>query len=228
MITARIPGTTALILALTLALIPAWQPARASGDDDNSKVMGSVRIAAGQHTGDATTVNGSVEIGANAVVKHAGSVNGGITMREHSAADSVETVNGSVRLEEGVKVSGSVELVNGHISLDKGADVTGHLTNVNGSIELSAAHVGGGIETTTGDIEIGADSHVDGGIVIDKSDEGWFNFSGPRVPRVVIGPGAVVKGRLTFRREVKLYVSDHATIGTVEGATAIKFSGANP
>jgi hypothetical protein len=228
MITARASGNTAFVLALTWCLIPAWQPVRAADDGDNSKVLGSVRIAAGQHAGDATTVNGSVEIGANAVVKHAGTVNGGVTMREHSAADSVETVNGSVRLDAGAKVSGSVELVNGHISLDKGADVSGHLTNVNGSIELSGAHVGGGIETTTGDIEIGADSHVDGGILIDKSDEGWFNFSGPRIPRVVIGPGAVVAGRLTFRREVKLYVSDRATIGTVEGATAIRFSGATP
>jgi len=46
--------------------------------------------------------------------------------------------------------------------------------------------------------------------------------------RVVIGPGAVVKGTLSFQREVKLYVSDRATIGPVEGATVNKFSGEHP
>ena len=45
---------------------------------------------------------------------------------------------------------------------------------------------------------------------------------------VVIGPGAVVKGTLKFQREVKLYVSDRATIGPVEGATVNKFSGEHP
>ena len=47
-------------------------------------------------------------------------------------------------------------------------------------------------------------------------------------PRVVIGPGSVVKGPLNFERDVDLYVSDHATIGTVTGATPIRFSGDRP
>lgn len=197
-------------------------------DDDHSKVLGSVHISAGEHTGDATTVNGSVEIGASAIVKHAETVNGSITMAEHSAADSVKTVNGSTVLEEGVRVSGDVETVNGRISLGKGADVSGHLTNVNGNIQLEAAHVRGGIETTTGNIDIGAGSVVEGGILVNESDAGWFNFSTPKIPRVVIGPGAVVKGSLRFEREVKLYVSDRATIGSVQGATVNKFSGESP
>ena len=44
----------------------------------------------------------------------------------------------------------------------------------------------------------------------------------------MIGPGAVVKGTLKFKREVKLYVSDRATIGPVEGATVNKFTGEHP
>jgi hypothetical protein len=44
----------------------------------------------------------------------------------------------------------------------------------------------------------------------------------------VIGPGAVVKGELRFEREVRLYVSDTATIGNVVGATPVKFSGDRP
>jgi cytoskeletal protein CcmA (bactofilin family) len=241
MIRARVSGTTVLILSLAATLVPTWRTALAS-DDDNSKVLGSVHVPAGQHTGDATTVNGSVEIGERAVVRHAETVNGSITMHQLATAGSVETVNGSARLEEGVKVSGSVEVVNGHISLDKDADVTGHLSNVNGAIRLSGAHVGGGIETTSGDIEIGAGSRVDGGIVVNKDDASWlsnwfgswFNFGktrtsdGARIPQVVIGPGATVKGQLKFLREVKLYVSDQASIGPVEGANPIKFSGDHP
>jgi hypothetical protein len=37
-----------------------------------------------------------------------------------------------------------------------------------------------------------------------------------------------VKGTLKLNREVKLYVSDSATIGAVQGATVNKFSGSTP
>jgi len=216
------------VFAAAIVSVLACTTLRVSAADDaHDKVMGSVHVEAGQHAGDATTVNGSVEIGANAVVKRVETVNGSVTLREHSTAASATTVNGAVRLEQGVRVAGKVELVNGHISLDKGADVSGRLTNVNGSIELNAAHVGGGIETTTGNIDIGPDSRVEGGILINE-DDSWFHFGTPKLPRVVIGPGAAVKGTLKFRREVKLYVSDRATIGAVEGATANKFSGEHP
>lgn len=210
-----------------LALLPAWRVACAA-EEGNSKVLGSIHIAASQRAGDTTTVNGSIELGENAVVKRAETVNGSITLHQHASAASVETVNGSARLEQGARVAGSIGLVNGHIALGREADVAGRLTNVNGSIELAGAHVGGGIETTTGDIDVGANSRVEGGILVNKSDDSWFSFGAPKVPRVVIAPGAVVKGALRFRREVKLYVSDRATIGPVEGATVVKFSGDRP
>jgi len=198
-------------------------------DDEHSKVLGSVHIDAGEHTNDATTVNGSIEIGANAVVKHAETVNGSITVGEHSTVDSVKTVNGGVQLGAGARVASNVDTVNGHLSLGKGADVAGHLSNINGAIQLDAAHVGGGIETTNGGIDIGANSRVEGGILVNKSsDDSWFHFSTPKPLRVVIGPGAVVKGSLRFEREVQLYVSDRATIGPVDGATVNKFSGDRP
>jgi cytoskeletal protein CcmA (bactofilin family) len=216
-----------LIFAAAVVAILAATVAVSAADDEHSKVMGAVHVEPGQHTGDATTVNGSVEIGANAVVKQATTVNGGITLREHSAAAEVVTVNGAAQLEKGARVSHNVTTVNGHISLDEGADVSGRLTNVNGAIQLKAAHVGGGIETTTGEIDIGPNSRVEGGILV-KEDESWFSFGSPKIPRVVIGPGAVVKGTLRFERKVKLYVSDRATIGPVEGATVNKFSGERP
>jgi hypothetical protein len=219
------------VLTSVTALILAWAavPVLASDDDDHDKVLGSVHVQPGEHVDKATTVNGSVDIGANAVVKHAETVNGSITIHEHAAVDSVETVNGSIHIGQGAHVAGKVELVNGKTTLDAGADVGGRLSIVNGSIQLTAAHVGGGIETTNGNLTIGANSRVEGGILYEETHESWFSFLwAPEVPRVVIEPGAIVKGTLRFRREVKLYVSDQATIGTVEGATVIKFSGAHP
>jgi hypothetical protein len=49
------------------------------------------------------------------------------------------------------------------------------------------------------------------------------------VPRVVIGPNAMVNGGMTFEHAVNLYVSDTAQVnGPIEGATAQKFSGEQP
>jgi len=39
---------------------------------------------------------------------------------------------------------------------------------------------------------------------------------------------SVVGGTLRFERKVNLYVSERATIGRVEGATAVRFSGDRP
>jgi cytoskeletal protein CcmA (bactofilin family) len=47
-------------------------------------------------------------------------------------------------------------------------------------------------------------------------------------PTIIIGPGAEVQGELRFERNVHLFVSDHATIGLVTGATAVTFSGDSP
>jgi hypothetical protein len=64
---------------------------------------------------------------------------------------------------------------------------------------------------------------VDGGIHVEKDTGSHDSESEP--PRIVIGPGSVIGGTLDFERPVKLYVSDRATIGPVQGATAVKFSG---
>jgi hypothetical protein len=223
MLRSRDTGRSTLVSGLAVAFVCACS--MASADDEYSKVLGSVRVPSGQHIDSATTVNGSVEIGDNSVVKHAETVNGSITMRGHSESESVKTVNGSVTLEDGVRVGGAIELVNGHVSLARGADVTGRVSNVNGSITLDGAHVGGGIETTSGDIDINGASRVEGGILVNEDNDSWFHFFRGHDPRVVIGPGSVVKGQLRFHHQVKLYVSDRATIGDVDGATAVRFSG---
>ena len=215
-----------------LILVLAASPVLARHDDDDGdyeKVMGTVHVDAGQHVNKASSVNGSVDIGSNAVVKRAETVNGSVTVHDHATLDSVETVNGSITLEEGVHISGKVTLVNGRITVARGGEVGGKLSNVNGSIQLTATHVGGGIESTNSNLTVGANSRIEGGIRYEETSDGWFSFFGkPNVPKVIIEPGAVVKGTLDFRREVELYVSDRATIDTVKGATVHKFSGASP
>src|SRR2546421_563104 len=116
--------------------------------------------------------------------------------------------------------------VNGAMHLQDGADVGGRVENVNGHIVLAAAHVAGGLRTVGGDIDVTGSSRVEGGIVVEKSS-GWFNWN-TRRPRIVIGPAAAIQGPLRFEREVRLYVSDRATIGPVTGATVIRFSGDKP
>ena len=117
--------------------------------------------------------------------------------------------------------------VNGSIGLERKAEVTGKVSNVNGNMELHAAHVGGGLQTVNGDLEVGADSRVEGGILVGKPTGTSFSTN-KRPPEIVIGPGAVVDGTLRFEHEVRLFVSDRATVGRIEGATPVKFSGDRP
>jgi DUF4097 and DUF4098 domain-containing protein YvlB len=198
-------------------------------DDGNSndKVNGSVNVAAGQPADNASTVNGAIHVADNAAVKHAETVNGSITIGSHATADSAETVNGSITVGESAHVSGSLETVNGAVTLQKDSEVAGHLANVNGHFNINAAHVVGDLKTVTGDITVGAGSRIDGGITVEKPTGFSISFT-KTVPVVIIGPGATVQGPLKFEREVKLYVSDRATIGEVSGATPIKFAGDEP
>jgi DUF4097 and DUF4098 domain-containing protein YvlB len=213
-------------LALLLLFTLGTGAAAGAAEDSVSKVMGSITIAAGEHAGNVATVNGSIDIGDNAVVEHAHTVNGSVRLGEHASAAEVETVNGSIRLHEGAHVSGQLRTVNGSLSLDPGAEVGERLSNVNGSVHVHGAHVGGEIDTVTGSLEIGPDARVDGGIHVRHDNSS--DTSNTSIPRIVIGPGSVVKGTLRFERPVELYVSDRATIGAVEGATAVTFSGDRP
>ena len=214
----RILFTLALLLPL----------AAVAADNDIDKVNGSVQVDAGQHAGDVSSVNGSVRVGDRAVVRKASTVNGSVDLGAQAHAAELGTVNGAIRLAAGSQVAGQVEAVNGAITLAQGAQVDGHLSNVNGAISLDAAHAAGGLETVAGDITVGANSHVEGGILVDKPNNGWFHWGSERKPVVVIGPHAVVQGTLEFRRPVVLKVSDSAQIGPVKGATVEKFSGAAP
>ena len=198
-----------------------------SDDGALQKVNGSVHVSAGQPPGPAETVNGNVDVAEGAAVTSANTVNGSVRLGAHATADNVSTVNGKVSLDAGARVNERVQSVNGEITLAAGAQVTGALGNVNGRISLTAAHVGGGIRTVNGSIAIVDGSHVEGGIVVEKASGQFLNF-GSDVPRIEVGPGSVVQGTLRFEREVKLYVSDRATVGPIEGTTAIPFKGDRP
>lgn len=217
-----IPVMRLLALALCAVFLAACY-----GSGDNERVNGSVDIAVGQPLADASTVNGAVHVEPGAAVKAASTVNGSITIGDRASAASATTVNGSITLGADARVSGDLKTVNGAFTLQHGANVGGELRNVNGKFELDGARVGKGIRTTNGDIDVGAGSRVEGGIEYDASTGFSVSFT-HHVPRIVIGPGAVIQGPLKFGREVRLYVSDRAQTGPVTGATPISFSGDQP
>jgi DUF4097 and DUF4098 domain-containing protein YvlB len=214
-------------LALCL-LLAATTPAFAGGQDID-KVNGSISIDATQQAGDLDTVNGSIRIGANASTGDASTVNGSIHLDDGARTGALETVNGSIRAGSGLVVDGSVETVNGSIFVGRGGRVSRDVSTVNGAIGLVGTGVDGRIETVTGDVTVGADSRVKGGVRVEKPT-GNFNFrlGKQKIPRIVIGPNAVVEGPMVFEREVKLYVHASARIGSVTGATAQRYDGANP
>jgi hypothetical protein len=192
-------------------------------------VNGSIHVTAAAPGGDVSTVNGSIHADDNAQIAGGHTVNGNISLGDHATASSLTTVNGGISLGQGAKVTETVTTVNGTLALRTGSQVGGRLANVNGTIILAAATVNGGISTVNGNIDIGANSHVQGGITVHKPTTGFFQWwSDSDKPRVVVGPGSVVEGPLIFERAVRLYVSDTATIGAVTGATPVKFSGDHP
>jgi len=156
-----------------------------------------------------------------------------VSLASNVRAESVESFSGAVTLHRDARVSGDVETGNGALVLEQGAEVAGSLSNHSGAIRIDGARVGGRVSTTYGDIYIGPDSRIDGGILVHKRSVIGLSFGDFRLgvpvgrstpPRVVIGPRATVAGVLRFKREVELLVSESATIGAVEGATPVRFA----
>lgn len=212
---------------LVFAIVAAFAvSAHAGSGRDIDKVNGEIRLDAGETGGDLETVNGSIRLGDNARAEEVDTVNGSIDLGQSVEVKSLQTVNGAVEIGERSTVRGEVEAVNGAISVGRGATVDKDVSNVNGRIEVVSAHVGGRISTVQGDIDIGADSRVDGGILVERPS--GLSWSRNRNPRVVIGPNTVIGGKLEFKRDVDLYVSKSAKIGTIEGATPVTFEGSKP
>lgn len=230
--------------ALAFALFAGLSLPGAAGEGKNvDKVMGGITAESGQTYGELSTVNGGVDVETGATVRDIDTVNGGIRIRAGAKVGDAETVNGGIRLDADVAagrietVNGGVRLgarntaervgtVNGGVFVDRGSRIARGIETVNGAIGIVATEVGGDISTVNGDITIGVDSHVRGGIRVKKPNASWNpTGAGRRPPRIVIASGAKVDGALTFEREVKLYVHDTATVGTVEGATVVRYSG---
>jgi DUF4097 and DUF4098 domain-containing protein YvlB len=209
-------------LALTGVLIVLTGCNAPDTGNELKKINGSVHVSAGTAPQAAGTVNGDIHIDDNAAVTEAKTVNGGIQLGSNATASTLDTVNGGITVGSNSHVAKDATSVNGSVILRDGADVLGSVSNVNGKIELTAAHVAGGIKTVAGDIAIHGPSRVEGGILVEKSNQLILFGS---VPRIEIGPGATIQGELRFQRTVKLYVSDKATIGPVTGATPIPFAG---
>jgi len=197
-----------------------------------SSVNGSITVGAGSIIdGSLSTVNGSIRVAENVTLDDAETVNGTIRIESGSSADDVSSVNGSIRLGENVTVGGEVEVVNGKISLDKGTKVADGVSNVNGEISLTGSQVGGDLSTVNGDVSLHDGSTLAGNLVVEKPG-GWGRNNDKRKPKVIIGPGSKVVGRIMLEREVELYISDSAEVGGVSGEMsmddAVIFSGDRP
>ena len=198
-----------------------------------SSVNGSVTVGEDAVvTGAVSTVNGTIRIYDNAQVGEVSTVNGALSVSSGVSADSLSTVNGAIRVDENVTVDGMIEAVNGSIGVDKGSKVIRHVSNVNGEIELVASEVGGDLSTVNGNISLTDGAIIRGDIIVEKPG-GWnWSFKKQRVPEIVIGPNSRVEGTIRLEREVKLYISESAEVGAVEGemsmSDAVRFSGDRP
>lgn len=197
-----------------------------------SSVNGSISIGAGAIIkGSVETVNGTIRIDENAMLEDAETVNGSIRIASGVKVEDVGSVNGSIRLAENVVVDGEISVVNGKITLDKGTTVARDVSNVNGEISLTGADIAGDLSTVNGDVTLNEGSTLRGDLIIEKPG-GWGWNNNKRKPRVVIGPGSRVLGRIDLEREVELYISDSAEVGSVTGVMgmedAVRFSGSRP
>ncbi len=211
----------------------------------------SVRIGAGETAGEASSVNGSVTVGEEAIVKgevstvngkiriddsaqveDVSTVNGAVRIGARVSSENVSTVNGSIRVDESAMIDGYIEAVNGSIDVEKGTTIDRDVSNVNGKIELTGSQIGGDLSTVNGDVILADGTVLRGDLIVEKPG-GWnWGWKKNKPPKVVIGPGSRVLGRIKLEREVELYISETAEVGGVEGemsmSDAMRFSGDRP
>ena len=204
-----------------------------SESDGATTVNGSISVGEGSVvTGTLQTVNGKIRVDDNSTIEDASTVNGRLSISDDVKSHNLETVNGSVSVGENSTVAGDVEAVNGGIRLERGSEVAKGVGNVNGDIVLVASEVGGNVSTVNGDVDLSDGSIVKGDLIVEKPGKWSFGNSNNRMPEIVIGPGSEVRGTIRLEREVKLYISESAKVGGVEGemsmSDAVRFSGQHP
>jgi len=213
---------TVLFLALAFAASSTYAHEHGDGKDV-SKVNGSIHADSGHSYGDLDTVNGSIRIDAGATVGNAETVNGAISAEDKAVLASAGAVNGSITLGAQTRVEGNVETVNGGITVGKLSELKGdELSTVNGKILIYQSTIHGRVSTVNGDVTVGSNTQIHGGILVDKPS--GLSWGKAKIPRILIGPNAVVKGDLVFKREVELLVHSSAKIGKVTGATPITYT----
>ena len=237
--------TTMLATALVLSGAMLFGSPDASAAVNKSLRVGDGESASGQSTvngsimignaaivdGKLNTVNGSIKVGDDVRFESADTVNGSIVVGRGASADSIDSVNGKITLGDGASIRGSLEAVNGAIRVGPGSSVGHDVENVNGELSLQGTDVGGDLSTVSGDITVTDGSVVRGDIVVRKPT-GWGWGGKRRTPKVIIGPNSQVLGRIHAKREIELFISDSATVGSVTGKAslddAVRFSGDRP
>ena len=204
-----------------------------SESDGASTVNGSVSVGAGAVvTGTLKTVNGKVRVDEDAAIEDATTVNGSLNVAENVKAANLTTVNGSISVGEKSAVSGDVQAVNGRIRLEQGASVAMNVGNVNGDMTFEGSEIGGNFKTVSGNVELRDGAVIRGDLLIEKPSMWSWGERKSRMPTITIGPGSRVGGKIIAEREVKLYISETAEVGGVEGemsmSDAVRFSGKRP
>jgi len=207
--------------------------AAGSEADGATTVNGSISVGDGAVvTGDLNTVNGKIRVGDDATIEDAQTVNGSLSISDGVVADELSTVNGSVSVGENAKVNGVIEAVNGAITVERNTTVADDVGNVNGSIDLRGSEVAGNVSTVNGDIELQDAAVVTGDIIVEKPSSWGFGNKNRRKPKIIIGPGSEVRGKIELEQEVELFISETAKVGGVEGVMsmndAVRFSGERP
>lgn len=198
-----------------------------------SSVNGSITVGEGAIVrGDLDTVNGNVRIRDNAKIEHAQSVNGSVSIGDGVSAGGLESVNGSVTLGKNSSAAGDLETVNGRIVLEEGSEMTGDISSINGDITLDSSRAEGNLRTVNGNVELRKNAFLKGDLVVEKPNTWSLGSKLSRDPEIIVGPDSTVGGVIRLEREVKLYISETADVGGIEGVMsaddAIYFSGDRP
>lgn len=171
-----------------------------------SSVFGGFDISEGRQVRHITTVNGGIELADHVTAENLETVNGGIEIGDNVSIRNAGVVNGDIEAGENLTVDEDVKTVNGDVTLGAGARIHDQVGTVNGDISLLKAHVGGNVETVSGNIDVGEHTVIAGDIVYAKSrsDWGWSSAT----PTLRIDETAQVQGNIILHRDVKLLISD--------------------
>lgn len=202
---------------------------------DIDALNGDISVGNNSHVDDLNSVNGSIEVGNNSTVGEVETVNGNINFLSTVTAEQVESVNGYLQLGENCKITAGAETVNGSITAGKGCSIKEDLQttngnininqaqvgetveNVNGQITITNSRVGGNVETVSGDISIINHSVIDGDLRVHKNSGFFNNNKKQKIPTVIIGKNAKIKGDLQFEQKVKLKIDPTASVGEIIG-----------